>query len=383
MIRSFIKLNEEQKLLEESYKKFIEKEILPFVEKWYSEDRQVDHKLYRKLGDAGFLCSWADEKYGGHKTDFMNCYVICNAMAQAGVGGVQTWLHSDIVAPYIADHGSEELKDRYMPDIVKGNKVLAVAMTEPDAGSDLASIRSTAVKDGDDYIINGSKIFISNGYTADLIVTAVKTDPTAGPKGVSLILIDATATTGITRNKLDKMGCHIQDTAEIFFDNVRVPQKNLLGKEGYGFVYLMKGLQQERLLAALMAQGAAERALGLAVDYAKQRKIFGKTVSQFQNTQFKLAELTTKLIASRALIDQLVIAHANKEDVGNEVIAAKLMCTELVKEAVDTSLQVHGGYGYMMEYPIARMYVDARVCTIAGGTSEIMKEIIGRDLFKK
>jgi alkylation response protein AidB-like acyl-CoA dehydrogenase len=376
-------LTEEQLLLQDSFSKFVEKEIVPNFDKWYFEDRQVDKALYKKMGDAGFLVTWADSKYGGAGLGWIESWIIANELARRGMGGVQTWLHSDIVAPYLKDFGSTELQDKFMPDLVKGNKVLAVAMTEPDYGSDVGSVKTSAVKDGDDYIINGNKIFISNGMIADVFVVLVRTnpDPELKHKGLSLVVVDATESEGVTRKKLDKMGGHIMDTAEVFFDNVRVPQENLLGVEGKGFTYVMMGLQQERILAATMAQSACEKAVLEAVKYAKERVVFGKPLSTYQNTEFRLAAVSSKIVAGRNMVDNLVMAHNRGENVGFEVAAAKMYTCELVKEAVDVSLQIHGGYGYMMEYPIARMYIDARVSSISAGTSEVMKMILGRDLF--
>jgi len=377
-----VALTPEQKELGIAVGKYLDKEVAPRLEE-FEENRQVDHAIWRKFGELGWLCPWADPKYGGSNASFMDSYVIANEIAVRGMSAVMTWLHSDVVAPYIDMYASTELQDRYMPSIVKGEKVLAVAMTEPESGSDLSAIRTTALKDGDDYIINGGKIYISCGYSADLIVVAAKTDPEAGPKGISLILVEANSP-GITRFKLDKYCGQSQDTAEIIFDNVRVPQKNLIGKEGAGMIMLMTKLQQERLLAALASQGSAEYALELAVQQTKQRKMFGRSVADYQNTQFTLAGLAAKIQAGRVLVDNLAQTHSNankKADILLQSSMAKLFCTELAYEVAGVSLQLHGGSGFMKPSPIGKLFMDTKISCVAAGTSEIMKLIIGRALF--
>lgn len=376
-------LTPEQLLLQESFCKFVEKEVVPFANKWYFEDKQTPRELYKKMGDAGYLCTWADEKYGGHETGFIESWIIVNEFQRRGYGSMEPYLHSDIVAPYFKKFASEELQDRFMPDFVKGNKILAVAMTEPNHGSDVGAAEATAVKDGDDYIVNGSKTFISNGLIADVFLVLVRTDPdpAARHKGLSLLAIDATESDGIIRNRLDKVGMGHLDLAELTFDNVRVPQKNLLGVEGKAFSYLMHGLQQERLLASWGYLTSSELAISEAVEYAKSRKVFGVSLSHMQNTEFKLAELASRVLAARKLVEDLTIAHSQGKDISVEVAASKMFTADYAQEVIGACLQIHGGYGCMTEYPIARLFMDARCFTLAAGTSEVMKMVVGKALF--
>ncbi|MCL2749819.1 MAG: acyl-CoA dehydrogenase family protein [Coriobacteriia bacterium] len=375
-------LTSEQKELRKSVGAYLDQEIVPRM-KEFNEACQVDPEVYRAFGEKGWLCRWADTKYGGLEAPFMDSYIITNEIAARGLSAVMTWLHSDVVAPYINAYGSEELKDRYLPGIVKGETILAIAMTEPESGSDLAATKGTLVKDGDDYILNANKIFTSNGVIADLVIVAASTDLEAGAKGLSLVLVE-TASPGVSRKKLNKLGTHAQDTAEMFFENVRVPQKNLLGEEGAGMKMLMTKLQQERLLASLIAQCMGELAIELAIKYTKERIMFGKPVAFFQNTQFVLADLAAKLAAGRALVDGLAMVFSSsgqKIDILIQSSMAKLYCTELVNEVAGKAMQMHGGYGYCGELPIGEVFLDARLQTVAAGTSEIMKLIIGRAIF--
>lgn len=369
----------EHKLFRKTFRDYVENEIVPCYEQW-EKAGIVPREAYLKMGEQGFLCPWVEEAYGGAGADFLYSVIICEEYSRRSITSLFTFLHSDIVAPYIAAFANEEQKARWLPDCVKGKKILAIAMTEPGAGSDLAAMRTRAVQDGDDYILNGSKTFISNGILADLIIVAAKTDPAAGAKGVSLFMVER-GTPGFDRGRqIAKIGMHAQDTAELFFDNCRVPAQNMLGKEGYGFVYLMQKLQQERLLAAIMNQGIAERCLELTLDYVKERSLFGKPLSKFQNTQFTLAEIAAEIQVGRSFIDQLIMQHMAGNHIVHEVSMAKYWVCEMANRAANRCLQLFGGYGYCQEYEISRLFVDARVQTIYAGTSEVMKLIISRGL---
>ncbi|MBP1761868.1 MAG: acyl-CoA dehydrogenase domain protein [Firmicutes bacterium] len=373
---------QEHLMFKEAYSKFVAKEIVPNYEKW-EENCIVDREIFKKLGDNGYLCTWADEKYGGAGGDFLYSAIIAEEMGRQGVRGCFSWLHSDIVGPYLDSFGTEEQKEKYLPGCVDGTTILAVAMTEPGAGSDLASMRATAVKDGDEYVLNGSKTFISNGILADLVVVAMKTDPKAGNKGITLFLVERD-TPGFGRSKqIPKVGLHAQDTAELFFDNCRIPAANVLGGEkmvNQGFKCLMQKLQQERLMVALVNHASAERALDLTLQYVQERKLFGKALAQFQNTAFVLAEIATKLQLGRTFLDALVLQHAKHADVVKEVSMAKYWVGENENEVVAKCLQLYGGYGFCKEYEISRLFTDARVQTIYAGTSEVMKLIISRTM---
>ncbi|MFN3603363.1 MAG: acyl-CoA dehydrogenase family protein [Leptonema sp. (in: bacteria)] len=354
---------------------FIEKEIVPYHEKWESENI-VPRELWEKAGSIGLLCPNFPQEYGGSGVDFLYNVIVIEEMARAGASGPFFSLHGDVIAPYILHYGTEEQKKRWLPDIISGKKILAIAMTEPDAGSDLAGIKTTAIDKGDYFLVNGSKTFISNGYLADIVVTVVKTNPSKGINGISLLVLER-GMEGFERGKkLNKIGLKAQDTAELFFNDVKVPKENLLGKEGHGFRYLMNELATERLVLAISNMRSAEKVLDLTVEYVKTRKAFGKPIGKFQNTQFQLAEMFTEQCAARAFLDQVILEYKNGKKVTVEASQCKLLCSELLKKHVDRCLQFFGGYGYMMEYPIAKAYVDARVQTIYAGTSEIMKEII-------
>ncbi len=369
----------EHEIFRKTFRDYVEKEIVPFYEQWEAEGI-VPREAYKKMGQQGFLCPWAEEEYGGARADFLYSVIICEEFCRRSITSFFTFLHSDIVAPYIATFASDEQKACWLPGCVSGDTILAVAMTEPGAGSDLAAMRTRAVKDGNDFIINGSKTFISNGILADLIIVAAKTDPGAGNKGVSLFVVERD-TPGFERGKqISKIGMHAQDTAELFFDDCRISSFNLLGKEGQGFVYLMQKLQQERLMAAIMNQGMAERCLELALDYVKERSLFGKTLSKFQNTQFTLAEVATEIQVGRTFIDQLILQHIAGNNIVHEVSMAKYWICEMANRAATRCLQLFGGYGYCSEYEISRLFTDTRVQTIYAGTSEIMKVIISRGL---
>ncbi|MFJ8259298.1 acyl-CoA dehydrogenase family protein [Peribacillus asahii] len=370
---------EEHIMFQDSLRRFLEKEAVPFFEQWEKE-RIVPRTLWRKLGENGFLCPEVSEDYGGVGGDFGLSIILSEELGRVGAGLSGMGTHSNIVVPYLNSFGTDEQKQKYLPGCVSGDIITAIAMTEPGAGSDLANIRTTAIKDGDDYIINGQKTFITNGILSDLIIVACKTDPQASPshKGVSLFLVERD-TPGFSRGrKLDKVGMHSQDTAELIFEDVKVPAANLLGEEGQGFKYLMAKLQQERILAAIGGQVAAEDMLELTLQYVKEREAFGKPISKFQNTQFTLAEIATEVQVGRTFIDQLVVRHQNGEDIVTEVSMAKWWITDMARRISSQCMQLHGGYGYMEEYKVARRYRDIAVFPIFAGTNEIMKVIIAK-----
>ena len=374
-------LTKEHNLFRTVFGRFLDKEIVPYYNQW-EKDHIVPRHIYKKFGDHGFLCAWADEKYGGSEADFLYSVIQIEETGLRGLNGLFTRLHSDIVAHYIYSYGTEEQKERWFNDIVSGDKILAVAMTEPEAGSDLQAIRTRAVKKGDCWLLNGSKTFISNGINADLIIVAAKTDFNIKPayRGISLFVVER-GTPGFTRgNPIAKIGLQSQDTAELFFDNCIIPQENLLGEEGKGFNYLMEKLQQERLIATIVALSNAERCLNLAIQYTKERKLFGQPLSKFQNTQFELAKTATEIELARSFVDQLIIEHMKQKDIVKEVSMAKYYCSELSFRTADRCLQLFGGYGYCEEYPIAKMFVDSRVHRIYAGTSEVMLTIIAKKL---
>lgn len=369
----------DHEIFRNSVSKFLEREMIPHFDKW-EENGIVDRSFWKACGEAGLLCPTVPEAYGGLGLDFRYNAIIDEEIGYTAGTLSGTSLQSDIVVDYIVDYGTEEQKHAYLPGMISGDIITAIAMTEPAAGSDLQGIRTTAQRDGDDFIINGSKTYITNGQNADLIILVAKTDPTAGARGTSLILVEATRD-GFKRGRnLDKIGQHSGDTSELFFEDVRVPATNLLGEENRGFVYLMSQLAQERLSLAIAAQAAAQRAFDEAVSFAKDRKAFGKTVFDFQNTRFTLADLKSRLQVGWAHIDWALLRHAEGKLTAEEASAAKLWHTETQWQIVDAALQLHGGAGYMNEYTIARLWRDARVQRIYGGTSEIMKEIVGRGL---
>lgn len=374
-------LQEEHEIFRQSLRKFLEKEAIPFYDQW-EEERIIPRSFWEKMGENGFLCPWVDEKYGGFNADFAYSVVLNEELERIGSSLVGVGLHNDIVVPYLTEYGTEEQKERWLPDCISGKTITAIAMTEPGAGSDLAGIRTTAVKDGDHYIVNGEKIFITNGIHSDLIVVAVKTDPKAVPafKGISLLVIERD-TPGFRRGKkLNKVGLHSQDTAELIFEDARVPVANLLGEEGKGFYYLMEKLQQERLVVAIAAQVSAEETLKMTIDYMKERKAFGKPISSFQNSQFKIVEMATEIEMGRVFLDDLIVQHMEGKEVVTKVSMAKWKLTEMAKQVAIECMQLHGGYGYMEEYPIARRFRDIPVASIYAGSNEIMKVIIAKNM---
>ncbi len=383
MLKSNLPYTEEHEMLRDTFKKFIEKEITPYHEQW-EKDGMVPRELWLKAGENGFLCPWADEKYGGIEADYLYSAIMTEELTKAGASGFALGLHSDIVVPYIDSFGDDEQKERWVPGCVSGESISAVAMTEPGAGSDLQAIKTTAVKDGDSYVINGQKTFISNGLLADVVVVAAKTDPNADPPyaGLSLIVVER-GTPGFERGKkIPKIGMKAQDTAELFFDDCRVPVGNLLGTEGSGFFQLMQKLQPERLVCAIGGQAAAEKCLEITIQYTQERQQFGRPIFKFQNTQFVLADIASEVSVGRAFLDRLIQDHMDGKDIVTETCMAKLWIGEMANRVADRCLQLHGGYGYCEEYPISKFWVDGRIQTIFAGTSEVMRLIIARSFGK-
>jgi alkylation response protein AidB-like acyl-CoA dehydrogenase len=371
---------EEHEALRESARQFIERELVPNAEKWEA-DRLVDRSAFTAAGKYGLIGFNMPEEYGGGGSDdFRFNAVIDEELARYGGPAPSLSLQNDVVGPYFKHLANEAQLERWMPGIASGELILAVAMTEPGAGSDLAGIRTSAVRDGDDWIVNGSKTFISSGLNSDLVVVVCRTDPEAGHKGFTLLVVERDMP-GFTRGrKLDKMGLHAQDTAELHFEDVRVPAANLLGKEGRGFYHLMENLPSERLSIAVSAIAGARESWRQTLQYAKDRKAFGQSIGNFQHNRFLLAEMDTELDVSEQYIDRCLQGVVDGDLSAVEAAKAKWWCTETAKKVIDGCVQLHGGYGYMMEYRVARDYVDSRIQTIFGGTTEIMKDIIGRDL---
>jgi len=373
---------QEHEAFRDSVRRFMNEEVVPNDERWM-EQGYVDREAWTKAGANGFLCPTMPEEYGGAGADKRYSVVLMEEQQRANCSSLGYSLHSEIVAPYILHYGSEVLKRKYLPKMASGEYIGAIAMSEPAAGSDLQGIKTTALRQsgqGDHYLLNGSKTFITNGWNADLVIVVAKTDPEKGAKGTSLIIVDTTMP-GFTKGKrLKKIGLKGQDTSELFFDNVKVPAENLLGQENNGFTYLMQELPWERLQIAIMAVAKAEAAIGWTLDYVRERKAFGKPISSFQNTRFTLAELATEAQIARVFVDRCIaLILEDKLDTATASMA-KYWCSDLECKVVDECVQLHGGYGYMLEYPIARAYVDARVQRIYGGTNEIMKEVIQRSL---
>ncbi len=370
----------EHEIFRNSVHAFVESEMVPYHAQW-EHDKRVPRDVWRKAGAAGLLCPDTPEAYGGYGADWLYNVVVIEEMAKAGITGPGFMVHTDMVAPYILAWGSEELKQDWLPKMVTGDAIGAVAMTEPGAGSDLKELRTRAIRDGDDYIVDGQKTYISNGQNCDFILLACKTDPKAGAKGVSIVLTEANRP-GFTRGRnLEKIGLKAQDTSELFFADLRVPVANRLGNEGEGFKMLMTKLAQERLTQAVRSICVAEAAIGWTVTYTKERKAFGHTIADFQNTQFVLAQLAAETTALRVFTDWCIARHLKNELTPVEAAKAKLLVTDLHNKVVNECLQFFGGYGYMTEYPIARAFIDARITRIAGGATEVMKQIISRDLF--
>ena len=370
----------EHEAFRETVRKFYEKEVVPNIER-YEQQQHVDRELWNKAGDMGLLCATMPEAYGGSGVDRLYSMILIEEQAYAMDSSTGFSLHSDIVANYLNNFGNEEQKKLWLPKMASGEVVTAIAMTEPGTGSDLQAVRTTAVLDGEDYVINGSKIFITNGYLCDMAIVVCKTGSAdKGSANLSLLIIEADRA-GFSKGKpLNKIGMKGQDTCELFFDNVRVPKENLLGMEGMGFMMLMKELAWERMLVAIICQAGAEAAFAHTVKYTKERQAFGKPISTFQNTRFKLAELRTEIDFCRAYLDRCMELQLEEKLGIDAAAAAKYKISEMFSKVVDECLQLHGGYGYMMEYPIARAYIDNRANRIYAGTNEIMKELISRSL---
>lgn len=361
------------------FRRFLDEEVTPNRERW-EEQQHVDRKVWNRAGELGFLCTAIPEEYGGGGGDRLYSTILIEEAAPAADSSLGFALHSDIVAPYILNFGTEDQKRYWLPRLASGETVGAIAMTEPGTGSDLQAVKTTAIVDGDDYVINGSKIFITNGYLCDLVILVAKTGETSGgAQNISLILVEADRA-GFTKGKpLKKIGMKGQDTCELFFQDVRVPRSNLLGEvEGQGFFMLMKELAWERMIIAILSQAAAELSWNLAKEYTDQRKVFGKPVAAFQNTRFSLAEMRAEIAIGRVFVDRCVELVLKNELGPDAAAAAKLWVTEMQAKVTDQCLQLHGGYGFMLEYPIARIYADTRAQRIYGGTNEIMRELIAR-----
>ena len=372
---------QEHQIFRESIRRYFEKEVTPHVETW-EKAGIVPKEIWQNFGRQGFLCPWLPEIYGGVDADLLYSLISVEESAKTHFSGFLFFLHSDIIVPYIEAFGSEEQKHRWLPGCATGDLITAIAMTEPGTGSDLAAIRTTAVRSGDHYVLNGQKTFISNGINCDLVIVVAKTDPGAKPAhaGISLLVVED-GTPGFEKGRnLDKIGFHSQDTAEMAFVDCRVPVKNLLGQEGKGFYYLMKKLQQERLMTAIGAQVMAEEALRLTIDFAKSREAFGRPIGRFQYISFELAKLATDVELGRTFLESLMLDHMEGREIVQKVSMAKYWIAEMLNRVVERGVQFHGGYGYMEEYPIARLFRDARVYTIFAGTSEIMLLIISRYL---
>lgn len=379
-------LNEDLIRFQDSVKAWLKKEIIPHYNDW-NKAGMIPRDVYQKAGSQGFLCITQEEEYGGLGLDFRYSAVVTEEIARAGAGGLALYLHSDIVAPYIGEYGNSDQKKKYLPKMATGEFIGAIAMTEPGAGSDLQAIRTKAVKSGDEWIIDGQKTFISNGICSDVVIVVANTGESISKDGKkqakqSLFIVES-GTPGFERGrKLEKMGLHAQDTAELFFNNCRIPKENLLGQEGEAFKYLMLQLGRERLSIAIWCVANAQGVLENTIQYCKERKVFGKTVGDFQNTRFKLAELDTEISLAEALVDRTIMQLIGGEDVSISASKSKYWSSEMLGRVVDECLQFYGGYGYMDEYSISKAYTDARIQRIFGGTTEVMKEIIARSLFK-
>jgi acyl-CoA dehydrogenase len=372
----------EHEAFRDTVRRFVEEHVMPHHAEW-ERAGQVPRSLWQKAGELGLLLCNVPQEYGGMGGDFLHSAILIEEMARAGATGPTFYLHSDIVAPYLVDFGTEEQKRKWLPRMATGEVVVALGMSEPSGGSDVQSIRTQAIRDGDDYVVNGQKVFITNGHSADLLLLACKTDPKQKARGVSLLLVE-TDRPGFTRGRrLEKIGCKAQDTSELFFSDMRVPASNLLGGEGGGFGILMTQLAQERLIQAIRAVSAAEAALEWTRDYAADRKMFGQTLADFQNTRFTIADLHAQVLAQRVFVDRCMELHLQGKLDPVDAAACKLVTTDLQFKVMDQCLQFFGGWGYMWEYPIARAFADARMCRIGGGTAEVMKQIVANSLLPK
>ena len=372
---------EEHDIFREAFRRWLQSEVVPHQEAW-REEGIVSREAWRKAGQHGFLCPWLEEEHGGPGGDFLHSVVVMEELAKVYESGFAISLHSDIVVPYLHEFGNDEQKKQWLPGCASGELVTAIAMTEPGTGSDLAGIRTTARKEGDEYILDGAKTFISNGHLCDICIVAAKTGgPDANPhQSISLFVVEAGREGFIKGQRLKKMGMASQDTSELAFDGCRVPKENLLGMEGGGFLMLMKKLQQERLCVGVAAQAGARQVLDDTLAYVKEREAFGRPISKFQNTQFKLAEAATEVEVGQAYLDAVLRGHVAGDYLVKECSMSKLWHSEMLGRVVDTCLQFFGGYGYMLEYPVTRAYMDARVQRIYAGTNEIMKVIIAKQM---
>ncbi|MCA9897236.1 MAG: acyl-CoA dehydrogenase family protein [Anaerolineales bacterium] len=372
--------DDEHQMFRDAVRRFVQNEIVPYHEQW-EHDGIVPREVWLKAGELGFLCMDAPEAYDGLEiNDFRYNAIVVEELTRAGASGVGFGLHNDVNMPYFLKYTTDEQKARWLPGMISGELITAIAMTEPGAGSDLKGVRTTAVRQGDHYVVNGQKTFITNGINSDLVITVVKTDPDKGHAGISLLVIER-GMAGFERGRnLEKIGLKAQDTAELFFNNVKVPVENLMGEEGKGFYYLMGSLPQERLSVAVIAVAACEAALEMTINYCQERTAFGQPIGKFQNSRFKLAEMKTEIEIARVFIDRCIMELNAGDLTAEEAAMAKWWTTDLQVRVMDQCLQLHGGYGYMLEYPIARFYLDARVQPIYAGTNEVMKEIIGRSL---
>lgn len=372
-------MTEEHESFRTQFRKFLERDVAPFHEEW-ADQGFVPRDIWIKAGELGFLCPMVPVEYGGAGCDFGFAAVVTEEVARLNLTGLGFTMHSEVVAPYIAAYATEEAKRAWLPRMVSGEMIGALGMTEPGTGSDVKALRTRAVRDGDSYIINGQKTFITNGHNCGIVIVAVKTDPAAGRKGMSLIAVEE-GTPGFEKGRnLKKIGLPAQDTSELFFDNVRVPVENRLGEEGRGFYYLMHELAQERLAIAIRATASLEAMLNETVHYAKNRTVFDNPLFDYQNTKFKLADAKSQIEMLRAFVDDCLSQHLSGNLSPDRAAMAKLVSTEMQNRLLDDMLQIHGGYGYMREYVVSRAWLDARVMRIYGGTSEVMKEIISRTL---
>jgi acyl-CoA dehydrogenase len=371
--------SEEHELFRKAFQKFVVNEVVPKQERW-REAGIVDRDAWRKAGGAGFLCPWLEEELGGPGGDFLHSVIVIEELAKVYESGFAISLHSDIIVPYIHEFGNDAQKKKWLPKCASGEVITAIAMTEPGTGSDLAAIATTARRDGNEYVLNGAKTFISNGILCDLCIVAANTGGSDPHRSISLFLVEADRPGFIKGKKLKKMGMASQDTAELAFEDCRVPAENLLGTEGDGFFMLMRKLQQERLVVAVAAQAGAAQVLEDTIAYTKERKAFGKPISKFQNTQFKLVDCATEVEVGQAFLDKVVTDHMAGKYLVKECSMAKMWQTEMLSRVVDTCIQFFGGYGYMLEYPVTRAFMDARVQRIYAGTNEIMRVIVAKQL---
>ena len=376
--------SEEHEMLRRSVRSFIDKEIAPHADEWEEKGEFPHREVFRRFGELGFLGVDAPEEYGGAGADFVSTMVFAEEMVRCNSGGVAAsiGLHSNIALPYLADLGTEEQKQKYLVPGIRGELIGALGVTEAGAGSDVGSMRTNAVKDGDDYIINGSKIFITNGGIADFVILAAKTDKEAGHSGITLFLVDTDSPGFTVSRKLDKLGWRAGNTAELAFEDIRVPKSAMFGEEAQGFYQIMIHFQEERLFMAIGAVGEAQRALDLAIQYSKEREQFGRPIAKFQVTRHKIADMATEIEAARQLVYNTIRMHVEKENCQVEVGMCKLFACEMACRVINECLQIFGGYGYMMEYPIQRLWRDSRIGPIGGGTSEVQREIIGRLLLQ-